>query len=103
MWKWRSFNLVKDSADGVIKKEVFNNLLDILVQKQSIKKNKIGNRECLSLPKETLQVSDPAKNLLIAVKQLYNPVSQLKIQAKQLLKHWVVKHSFNQTLKVLYS
>ena len=43
------FNLVKDSIDGVIKKEVFNNLLDILVQKQSIKRNKIGSRECLSL------------------------------------------------------
>ena len=52
------FDLVKDSADGVIKKEVFNNLLDILVQKQSIKGNKTGNRECLSLPKEALQVSD---------------------------------------------
>ena len=25
------FNLVKDSVDGVIKKEVFNNFLDILV------------------------------------------------------------------------
>ena len=52
------FNLVKDSVDCVIKKEVFNNLLDILVQKQSIKRNKIGNWECLSLPKEILQVSD---------------------------------------------
>ena len=28
------------------------------MQKQSVKRNKIGNRECLSLPKETLQVSD---------------------------------------------
>ena len=28
------------------------------MQKQSIKRNKIGNQECLSLPKETLQVSD---------------------------------------------
>ena len=32
------FNLVKDSVDGAIKKEVFNNLLDISEQKQSIKK-----------------------------------------------------------------
>ena len=51
------FNLVKDSIDGVIKKdgiikkEVFNNLLDILVHDKSIKRNKIGNRECLYLPK----------------------------------------------------
>ena len=37
------FNLVKGSVDGVIKKEVFKNLLDTLVQKQSIKRNKIGN------------------------------------------------------------
>ena len=37
------FNLAKDSVDGVIKKKDFNNLLDILVQKQSIKRNKIGN------------------------------------------------------------
>ena len=105
------FNLVKDSVDGVIEKEVFNNLLDILVQKESIKKqtnkqtNKIGNRECLPLPKKTLQVSDEflisGKNMLTAVKQLYNPVGQSKIQAKQLLKYCAVKHSFNQILKVL--
>ena len=31
------FNVVKDSIDGVIRKEVFNNLLDILIQKQSVK------------------------------------------------------------------
>ena len=30
------FNLVKDSIDGVIKKEVFDNLENILVQSQSI-------------------------------------------------------------------
>ena len=105
------FNLVKDSVDGVIKKEVFNNLLDILVQKESIKKqtnkqtNKIGNRECLTHPKKALQVSDEflisGKNMLTAVKQLYNPVGQSKIQDKQLLKYCAVKHSFNQILKVL--
>ena len=41
------FNLVKDSVDGVIEKEVFNNLLDILVQKESIKKqtNKQTNKQ----------------------------------------------------------
>ena len=51
------FNLVKDSVNSVIKKEVFNNILDILAQKESFKRNKIGNRECFFLPKETLQVS----------------------------------------------
>lgn len=30
------FNLLKDSIDGVIKKETFNNLENILVQSQSI-------------------------------------------------------------------
>ena len=50
------FNFVKDSIDGVIKKEVFNNLLDISVQDQP-KRKKIENRECLSFPKETLHVS----------------------------------------------
>ena len=51
---------LEDSVDGVINKDVFNNLLDILVQKKkkTVKRNKIGNREYLSLPKETLQVSD---------------------------------------------
>ena len=41
------FNLVKDSVDGVIEKEVFNDLLDILVQKESIKKqtNKQTNKQ----------------------------------------------------------
>ena len=51
------FNFVKDSIDGVIKKEVFNNLLDISVQDQPFKRKIIENRECLSFPKETLHVS----------------------------------------------
>ena len=97
-------NLVKDSVDGVIKKKVFNNLLDILVQKQCIKRNKIGNRECLSLPKEALQISDKLTSA-----QKYVDCNQATVQssklidnkAKQLLKHRVMKHSFNQTLKVL--
>ena len=41
-----AFNSVKDSVDGVIKKEVLNNLLNFSMQKQSIKRSKIGNREC---------------------------------------------------------
>ena len=35
------FTLVKDPTDGVIKEEAFNDILDILVQKQSVKRNKI--------------------------------------------------------------
>ena len=74
------FHLVKDSVDGVIKKEAFNNLLDILVQKQSIKRNKIGNRECFSLPKETLQVSDK----LTSAQKSVN-CSQATVQSSQLI------------------
>ena len=70
----RSFQFVKDSIDGVIKKGVFTNLLDISVQKHSVKRNKIENRECLSLPKETLKVSHErlksSQSLLTPVKQL---------------------------------
>ena len=36
-----AFNSVKDSVDGVIKKEVLHNLLNFSVQKQSIKRSKI--------------------------------------------------------------
>ena len=72
--------LVKDSVDGVIKKEVFNNSLDILVQKQSVKRNKIGNRECLSLPKETLQVSDKLTSGQKSV-----DCSQATVQSSQLI------------------
>ena len=51
------YPILTEEKDSVIKKEVFNNLLDILVQNQSLKRNKIGNWECLSRTKETLQVS----------------------------------------------
>ena len=74
------FNLVKDSVDGVIKKEVFNILLDILVQKQSIKINKLGNWEYLSVPKETLQVSDK-----LTSDQKSVDCSQETVQSSQLI------------------
>ena len=63
----------------VSSRKAFNNLLDILVQKQSIKRNKIGNRQCLSLPKETLQVSD---KLTSAQKSV--DCSQATVQSSQL-------------------
>ena len=74
------FNLVKDLVDGVIKKGVFKNLLDILVQKQFIKRNKIGNRECFSLPKEILQVSDKLTSGQKSV-----DYSQATVQSSQLI------------------
>ena len=30
-------------------------LLEILIKNQSVKKNKVGNRDCLSLPKQSVQ------------------------------------------------
>ena len=94
------FNLVKDSVDDVIKKEIFNNLLDILFQKQSIKRNKIGNRNACPFLKTLYDKLTSDQKSVNCSQALYNPVSQLKIQAKQLLKHYVGKQSFNQTLKV---
>ena len=50
------------------------------MQKQSIKRNKIGNRECLSLPKETLQVSDKLTSGQKSV-----DCSQATVQSSQLI------------------
>ena len=88
------FNLVKDSIDGVIKKEVVNNLLDILVQNQSVKRNKIGNLECLSIPKETLQVS----NKLLTCGQKSVDSSQKIVESSQL-----IEDSSYATVETLYS
>ena len=58
-WKFRRneevFRLVKDSIDSDITKEDFDRLFEILVKNQSVKMNEVGNRECLSLPKESVQ------------------------------------------------
>ena len=75
------FNLVKDLVNGVIKKEVFNNTLDILAQKYSVKRSKIGNRECFSLPKETLQVS----HKLLTSGQKSVDCSQATVESGQLV------------------
>ena len=45
------FRLFRDSVDDVTK-ETFDKLLELLIQNQSVRLNIIGNRECLSLPKE---------------------------------------------------
>ena len=58
-WKFRGneevFRLVKDSIDSDITKEDFDRLFEILIKNQSVKRNEVGNRECLSLPKESVQ------------------------------------------------
>ena len=42
--------LFSDSVDDVTK-ETFDKLLELLIQKQSVRLNIIGNRECLLLPR----------------------------------------------------
>ena len=85
------FNLVKDSVDVVIKKEAFNNFL---VQKQSVKRNKIGNRECLSLSKETSQVSHE----LLTFGQKSVDCSQATVESSQL-----IEDTNQETVETLYS
>ena len=45
------FRLFRDSVDDVTK-ETFDKLLELLIQNQSARLNIVGNRECLSVPKE---------------------------------------------------
>ena len=79
-----------------------NNLLDILVQNQSVKRNKIGNRECLSLPQEKLQVT----HKILTSSQNSVGSSQTTLESSQLIEDSSqatferVKHSLNQNLKV---
>ena len=72
---------------------VFSNLLDVLLQTQFIKRNKIGNRECLSLPKETLQVSDKLTSGQKSV-----DCSQATVQSSQL-----IEDTSEATVETLYS
>ena len=51
------------------------------MQKQSITRNKIDNRKCLSLLKETLQVSDE----FLASGQKFFDCSQATVQSSQLI------------------
>ena len=48
------FELVKDSTDDdTVTKETFDNLLNQLINSNSVKLNIVGNWECLSLPTES--------------------------------------------------
>ena len=51
------------------------------MEKQSAKSNNIGNRACLSLPKETLQVSDE----FLTSNQKFVHCSQATVQSSQLI------------------
>ena len=50
------FELVEDSTDDdTVTKKTFNKLLNWLINSNSVKLNTIGNRECLSLPTESIK------------------------------------------------
>ena len=55
------FRLFRDSVDYV-SKETFNKILGLLIQNQSIRLNIVGNRECLSLPKENQKLRENDEN-----------------------------------------
>ena len=48
------FELVSNSLENEISRETFKSLLYRLIEKQYVKKNVLGKRTCLSLPKESL-------------------------------------------------
>ena len=47
------FELVNNSLEKEISREIFQSLLYLLIEKQSVKLNIIGKKTCLSLPKES--------------------------------------------------
>ena len=53
MWKRWSFELVKNSLEKEISREIFESLLYRLIEKQYVKLNVLGKRTSLSLPKES--------------------------------------------------
>ena len=55
--KDKVFRLFRDSFDDVTK-ETFDKLLEVLIQNKSVRLNIIGNRECLSLPKENQKLRE---------------------------------------------
>ena len=55
------FRLFRDSIDDFTK-ETIDKLLELLIQNQSVRLNVIGNRECLSLPKENQKLTENDKN-----------------------------------------
>ena len=52
------YRLINDSLNKSITREVFELTLNLIIENQSVNLNVIGKRECLSLPKESCQVSD---------------------------------------------
>ena len=70
--------LFRDSVDDVTK-ETFDKLLELLIQNQSIRLDIIGNRECLSLPKEnqTLRQNDENQEKPVLMEDIGNQTFQI--------------------------
>ena len=71
--KDKVFRLFRDSFDDVTK-ETFDKLLEVLIQNKSVRLNIIGNRECLSLPKENqkLRGNDENEEKAVLMKDIGN-------------------------------
>ena len=52
------YRLANDSLNKDISREVFELILNSMIDNHSVNLNVIGKRECLSLPKESCQISD---------------------------------------------
>ena len=56
------FKLVKDSIETGLTKENFNECLGQLISNKSVTRNIMNNRECLSLPKNEINLNDSSNN-----------------------------------------
>ena len=55
------FRLFRNSVNDVTRK-IFDKILELLFQNQSVRVNIVGNRECLSLPKENQKLIETDEN-----------------------------------------
>ena len=56
------FHLVQTSLDTDITRETFDELLQNMVESKAVKLRTVGDRECLSLPKEEAKDGDAINN-----------------------------------------
>ena len=56
------YRLANDLLNKDITREAFELILNSMIDDQSVNLNVIGKRECLSLPKESCQISDDKVN-----------------------------------------
>ena len=88
------FRLFRDSVDDVTK-ETFDKLLELLIQNQSVRLNIVGNRECLSLPKENQKLRENDENQEKPV--LMEDIGNLRLQILNELRN--MKSSFLTEVK----